>query len=87
MSQGYEFYEARASEATVEAGKAQLDNVRDRALRSAAAWTAMADRARKIEEERTARQLAKTDAHEPVPAGEYQLILAPEPENDPDLWT
>lgn len=55
MSPDYDFCDNRAHEAEAEADRAQLDNVRDRALRSAAAWRAMADRARKTEEDRELR--------------------------------
>ena len=52
MSQTFEFYHARAEESAAEASAAKLDNVRDRALRSQAAWQSMADRAKMIEQER-----------------------------------
>lgn len=52
MSQTFDFYEERAQHAEAEAEKAVLDNVRERELRSAKAWHAMADRARLIEAER-----------------------------------
>lgn len=44
MSVSSDFYLARANECAKEAEAAQLDNVRDRALRSEAAWRSMADR-------------------------------------------
>ena len=40
-----DFYLARAAEARADADNASLDNVRDRCLRAAAAWDAMAQRA------------------------------------------
>jgi hypothetical protein len=52
MSMNLEFLDERARAATAEAEQATLDNVRERALRSAAAWTEMADRARVIEHDR-----------------------------------
>lgn len=52
MFQKYEFLIARADEAASEAKDAALDNVKQRALRSEAAWRAMAQRTRKIERER-----------------------------------
>lgn len=52
MSQGFEFYEARANEAAAEARAAVLDNVRDRALRSEATWRSLADQARAVAQER-----------------------------------
>jgi hypothetical protein len=56
MSISYEFATERALEAARDAETAQLDNVRDRALRSEAAWRDMADRARKSEESRAKRE-------------------------------
>ncbi len=52
MSQSVEFYQARAAEAAEEARQSSLENVRERALRSEAAWRVMADRALKIERDR-----------------------------------
>lgn len=45
MSIQHDFYEARAADARREAAAATLDNVRDRCLRAAYAWEAMAARA------------------------------------------
>ena len=56
MSISFEFANERAAEAARDADIAQLDNVRDRALRSEAAWRDMADRARKTEESRAKRE-------------------------------
>jgi hypothetical protein len=47
-----ETYLARAAEARAEADAATLDNVRDRCLRSAAAWNEMAARAERTEKMR-----------------------------------
>ena len=44
MSVSSDFYLARAAESAREADNAVLDNVRDRARRSEAAWRLMADR-------------------------------------------
>ncbi len=52
-----EFYRAQADEMRAQASGASLDNVRDRCLRSAAAWDEMANRA-----ERHRDSLAKTEA-------------------------
>ncbi|OBX19639.1 hypothetical protein A9995_06695 [Erythrobacter sp. QSSC1-22B] len=52
MSQTFEFYHARAEESATEANAAQLDNVRDRALRSEATWRGLAEQARKVAEDR-----------------------------------
>ena len=54
-----DFYLARAVEARAEAAGRQLDNVRDRALRSAAAWDAMAERAAEIAQARETREAEK----------------------------
>lgn len=51
------FYRDRADEARRAADAAELDNVRERNLRAAAAWQQMADRAA-----RTDRQRAETEA-------------------------
>lgn len=48
MSQTFEFYDARANEAVAEAEAATLDNVRDRNLRAAKTWRALADQAKRI---------------------------------------
>ena len=56
-TQQHEFYSARAAEARRDAEAAKLDNVRDRCLRAAAAWEAMAARA-----ERTGTFRAKQEA-------------------------
>lgn len=45
MSSQLDFYRARAAEARADAEAATLANVRDRCLRAAAAWDAMAARA------------------------------------------
>jgi hypothetical protein len=44
MALSYEFLIARAEQAAQEAASALLENVRERALRSEAAWRTMADR-------------------------------------------
>lgn len=44
MSSTHDFYLARAAEARADAESATLDNVRERCLRSEAAWTEMANR-------------------------------------------
>jgi hypothetical protein len=61
MSTQYEFYVARAAEARADAENATLDNVRERCLRSAAAWEVMAERAGRAERIRT-RQAAEHSA-------------------------
>ena len=52
MNQKIEFYEERANEAAEEARNTPLKNVRERALRSEAAWREMADRALAVKEQR-----------------------------------
>jgi hypothetical protein len=52
MTQTFEFYDQRAQAAQAEADRAQLDNVRERELRSARAWRSMADRQKLIDAER-----------------------------------
>ena len=52
-----EFYLARAAEARREAEAATLANVRERCLRSEAAWLSMAERA-----ERTEKMRARSEA-------------------------
>ena len=67
MAQKYEFLLARADEAASEAQGAALDNVKQRALRSEKAWRAMAERTRKIEQEREKTLLKKeTESAESV---------------------
>ncbi|MBO9602639.1 MAG: hypothetical protein J7496_09060 [Novosphingobium sp.] len=58
MSFTYEFCVTRAREEAAAAERATLDNVRDRALRSEAAWLQMAQRERLVQ---TARDKAKRD--------------------------
>lgn len=62
MSITYEFATERADEAARSAASAELDNVRDRALRSEAAWRAMASQARKTAEARRVREAATAAA-------------------------
>lgn len=57
MSVQHEFYLARAAEARREADAATLSNVRERCLRSEAAWLSMAERA-----ERTEKMRARSEA-------------------------
>lgn len=61
MSTQHDFYEARAAEARREAEAATLDNVRDRCLRAAMAWDAMAARAHRSDVMR-AKQAAEKEA-------------------------
>ncbi len=54
-----ETFLARAAEARKDADTAMLDNVRDRCLRSEAAWSEMAARAERTEKMRAARDAEK----------------------------
>lgn len=54
-----ETFLARAAEARADADAAMLDNVRDRCLRSEAAWSEMAARAERTEKMRAARDAEK----------------------------
>ena len=61
MSAQHDFYAARAAEARADAEAATLDNVRDRCLRAANAWEAMAARAHRGDVLR-AKQVADKEA-------------------------
>jgi hypothetical protein len=62
MSAQHDFYVTRAAEARADADKAMLDNVRDRCLRAAAAWDAMAARAHRSDVHRAKAEEAKAAA-------------------------
>lgn len=64
MTLTIDFCEARAKEAGTEADCAQLDNVRERALRSQAAWQAMADRANDVAKARAVKELEAQQTRE-----------------------
>ncbi len=51
-----EFYRVRAEQARADADAATLDNVRERCLRAAEAWQAMADRAAHTEQMRNSKK-------------------------------
>lgn len=53
-----QFYHDRAAEARSQADLAELDNVRDRCLRSAGVWQSLADRATRLDAERAVRDAA-----------------------------
>jgi hypothetical protein len=61
MSQTFQFYAARAQAAEAAAAEAQLDNVRDRELRSAKAWREMADRQLTIDNERAKAEVLRAE--------------------------
>jgi hypothetical protein len=72
MSTQQQFYTDRANEARRDADAATLDNVRERCLRSEAAWTEMAARAGRTERMRIksdAQKLAARAGQEPSEAG------------------
>jgi hypothetical protein len=73
MSSQHDFYAARASEARNDAAAATLDNVRDRCLRAAAAWEAMAARAHRSD---TFRAKQEAEKHALGAAGEAAGIVA-----------
>ena len=69
MSQTFEFYDARAREATSEAKKASLHNVKERHLRAEKTWRGLAEQARRVvrdrakaDSERAARREAEKSA-------------------------
>lgn len=66
-----ETFLARAAEARADADAAVLDNVRQRCLRSEAAWSEMAARAERTETMRAAREAEKAaatiTAEQPMP--------------------
>ena len=59
MSSTSDFYLARADECAREAAGASLDNVRERNLRSEAAWRAMANQLLRAERMRAEREAEK----------------------------
>ena len=64
-----ETFLARAADARRDAEAAQLDNVRERCLRSEAAWAEMAARAERTEKLRAARDAEKAATAAPQQAG------------------
>lgn len=61
MTAQSDFYRARAIEARTDADAASLDNVRERCLRSALAWDAMADRAARTGRMRERQEAEKAE--------------------------
>ena len=59
MSNQHQFYVDQAEQARRDAESATLDNVRERCLRSAAAWAEMARRASRTERMRAESEAAK----------------------------
>lgn len=62
MSTTSEFYLARAAESARDAANTRLENVRERCLRSEAAWRAMAERLIHAEKLRDAAAASKVDS-------------------------
>ena len=67
MSTHHEFYLERAAEARRDAQATPLQNVRERCLRAAEAWDAMADRAERSERHREADAARKAAVAEAAP--------------------
>jgi hypothetical protein len=65
-----ETYLARAAQARADAESATLDNVRERCLRSEAAWAEMAERAKRTEEMRETLLAEKAKAAAAAEAAE-----------------
>ena len=61
MSQASDFYDARADDAEAAAGRAQLENVRDREMRSAAVFRMLADNARKVDIDRAKAEFIRRE--------------------------
>ena len=57
MSTESALYRSRAEQALEEAEAATLDNVRERCLRAAAAWAAMAERGERADAMRASREM------------------------------
>jgi hypothetical protein len=74
MTLSYAFLIARADEAATQAHEAALDNVRQRALRSEAAWRAMAELALKMEREREKAKL-KRDLQAAAKASDFSANI------------
>jgi hypothetical protein len=67
MSSQLDFYRARAAEARAEAEGTALDNVRERCLRAAEAWEAMAARALRSDTHRAKAEAEKAAAAAALP--------------------
>jgi hypothetical protein len=61
MSQASDFYDARAHDAEAAAGRAELENVRDREMRSAAVFRMLADNARRVDIGRAKAELIRQE--------------------------
>ena len=65
MALSYEFLVQRAEQAAQEAAGSKLDNVKERALRSEAAWRTMADQVLEVARNRELAQQEKLAASQP----------------------
>ncbi|ALE15929.1 hypothetical protein AMC99_00619 [Altererythrobacter epoxidivorans] len=72
MYQSFEFYEARAKEAALEAEAATLENVRQRSLRAEKSWTGLAELALRLELERAKAKQSKAEKQDSEP--DLQLL-------------
>lgn len=61
MSQTFDFYDARATEAEAEAASATLENVRERNLRAAKTWRGLANQAQKVMTDRARSEREKAE--------------------------
>ena len=68
MANDAAFFRAQAARAQADADAAQLDNVRERAMRSVAAFEAMAASAERVTRLRTDREAATAAARDAVEA-------------------
>ncbi len=74
MTMSIDFCEARAEEAGEEAQNAFLENVRERALRSEAAWRAMANKASDVANARAVKLREAAEAFRQVEAETSNLV-------------
>ena len=74
MSTHHEIFRTRAIEARRDAETAELDNVRDRHLRAAAAWEAMAERGEWVEKSRAETDARKAAALEEANDGRRRIV-------------
>ena len=72
MYQSFEFYEARAQEAALEAEAATLENVRQRSLRAEKSWTGLAELALRLELDRAKAKQSKAEKQDSEP--DLQLL-------------
>jgi hypothetical protein len=61
MRQASDFYDARADDAEAAAGRAELENVRDREMRSAAVFRMLAGNARRVDIARAKAEIIRQE--------------------------